>query len=129
MKIAAIQHTVRETAEDDARALAEAARAASDRGAEFIVLPDVASLQRGDGSGHALLATLMRDVSAFCIVPSPDPELRGVAIAAALPDSIASAVGGSGVAGLFVGDACMDACRDRSRRRAAPRDSGPLAEK
>jgi hypothetical protein len=109
MKIAAIQHRVRETAEEDVRALAEAAVAAAGRGAELIVLPDVASLLRGDGEGHALLATLMRDVSALCIVPSPDPDLRGVAIAAALPDSIASAVGGSGVAGFFVGDACMDA--------------------
>jgi len=120
MKIAAIQHRIRETAEDDARALADAVRAASARGAEFIVLPDVASLQAGDGEGRSLLAALICDISAFCIVPSVDPALRGIAIAAALPAPIAASVGGSGVAGMFVGDACMDAAEIRFVAQQVP---------
>jgi hypothetical protein len=110
MKIAAIQHRVRESAEADARALAEAAMLASGRGAELIVFPDVRSLQHDDAAGHALLTALVRDVPAFCIVPSVDPHSRGVAIAAALPESFSAGAGQSGVAAsLMFGDACMDA--------------------
>lgn len=109
MKIAAIQHRVRLSAEEDARALAEAAVAASARGAEIVVFPDVPSLQHDDATGHALLTSLVRDVPAFCIVPSVDPHTRGIAIVAALPARFSAGDGELGVAGLLFGDACMDA--------------------
>lgn len=108
MKIAAIQHRMRDDAMADARALAAACTEAVARGAEFIVCPEVSTLQADDGAGHVLLASLLRDVPAFCIVPVVDPADRGVAMAAALPEPLATHLGGTGVAGLFVGDACMD---------------------
>lgn len=109
MKIAAIQHRVRDSVEADARALAHAAADASARGAEVVVFPDVPSLQDDDGAGHRLLSELVRDVPAFCIVPSIDPLTRGVAVVAALPAPISAPGGGLGVASLLVGDACIDA--------------------
>jgi hypothetical protein len=120
MKIAAIQHRVRESAEADARALADAALNASARGADMIVFPEVSSLQHGDAAGQRLLASLIRDIPAFCIVPSVDPASRGVAIAAALPEPVAEVVGGEGVAGLFVGDSCIDAAELVDIARLAP---------
>jgi hypothetical protein len=109
MKIAAIQHRIRESAEADARALADAANIASTRGAEVIVFPDVASLQDNGGSAQNLLATLLRDIPAFCIVPSVEPGARGIAVVVALPAPIAAPGGSLGVMTLLVGDACMDA--------------------
>lgn len=108
MKIAAIQHRVRSSAQDDARALADAAGTAAARGAEIVIFPDVASLQDNGGEGQMLLSALLRGLPAFCVVPSVDPLARGIALAAALPEPVASLVGGTGVAGLLIGDACID---------------------
>lgn len=120
MKIAAIQHRVRENADADARALAQAAIAASVRGAEVIVFPDVSSLLDDDGAGQKLLSELVRDVPAFCIVPSVDPALRGIAIVADLPAPISAPGGGLGVASLLIGDACMDAAEIARVAEQAP---------
>ena len=110
MKLAAIQHRVRKSADADARALAAAAAIASARGAEMIVFPDVPSLQRDDAAGHSLLTELVLDVDAFCILPLVDVRSPGVAIVTALPGTISAPGGGVGVASLIFGDACMDPC-------------------
>jgi len=109
MKIAAVQHRVRENAEADARTLGAAAAAASQRGAEIIVFPDVPSLQIDAGAGHHLLLSLTRDLPAFCIIPSVDPESRGMAVTAGLPALFSAGGEGLGVACILVGDACIDA--------------------
>lgn len=109
MKIAAIQHRIRPSAEEDARALAAAARSAATRGAELIVFPVVPSLQDDGAVGRSLLSELVRDVSVFCIIPSVDPATRGIAVVAGLPASFSAPGGQSGVASLIFGDACMDA--------------------
>ncbi len=107
MRIAAIQHRLRESAEADAQALATAGVAAAEGGAELIVFPSVPSLQLDSGAGHLLLSALLRDVPAFCVVPGIDPESRGVAVIAQLPEPFSSSEAAS-VASVIVGDACMD---------------------
>ncbi len=108
MKIAAIQHRVRDCAEDDARALASAAARAAAQGAEFIVLPDLPWLEDGDGKARALLFGLTGELSPFCLAPSSDPVARGSAVVAALPDRFAGPDGTPGVTVIATGDACMD---------------------
>lgn len=108
MKIAAIQHRVRESADADVHALAAAAAVASQRGAEVIVFPDVSSLQDDDAAGQTLLSELVRDVPAFCIVPSVDPELRSAAMIAEMPAPVSAPGGGLGLVCVLIGDACMD---------------------
>ena len=108
MKIAAIQHRVRASAEDDARTLAAAAAGAASRGAELIVFPDVRSLRGDDGAGRTILTDLVSDVHAFCIMPLVGLRSSGVAIVADLPWDISASDGGVGAASLIFGDACMD---------------------
>lgn len=109
MKIAAVQHRVRADAESDARALAAAVSAAAERGAQIVVVPDVASLQADGGAGHRLLLSLTRDVPVFCIAPSVDPAVRGVSVTATLPEAFSAEGRAPGGIALLVGDACMDA--------------------
>ena len=108
MNIAAIQHRLRDSADADARALAVAAAVASARGAEVVIFPEVPSLQLDGGAGQVLLAELVREVPAFCVVPSVDPALRGLAVIDELPAPISAPGGGVGVVSLLIGDACMD---------------------
>jgi hypothetical protein len=108
MKLAVIQHRLRDGAESDARALADAAAAAGERGAEVIVFPEVSSLQERDGAGQNLLSILLADLPAFCIVPSVDPDVRGFGLVAPLPGPFSAPGGGLGTVGVCVGDACID---------------------
>ena len=85
MKIAAIQHRVRESAQDDARALADAAGTAAARGAEIIVFPDVASLQDNDGAGQMLLSALLRGRSRVLHRAERRPAARGIALGGGAP--------------------------------------------
>jgi predicted amidohydrolase len=107
MRIAAIQHRLRGDADADARALAAAASSAASRGASIIVCPHVASLRSEAGAGAVLLAELLADVPALCLVPDVDPASTGVAMAVDLP-AVEEAPGGLGMAALVVGDACID---------------------
>lgn len=109
MKIAAIQHRLRGNAEEDVRALADAAIGASANGAEVIILPDVPSLHADDGAGFAVLSQLLEETPAFCIVPNIDLASCGVAVVAALPAPVSAPGGGLGSMALVVGDSCMDA--------------------
>jgi predicted amidohydrolase len=109
MRIAAIQHRLRDDADGDARALAQAAVAASGRGAELIVLPSVPSLHLDSGAGHILLAELVSDVSAMCIIPGVDMVSEGAAAVVALPEPFSAPGHPTCLAGILVGDACMDA--------------------
>jgi hypothetical protein len=120
MKIAAIQHRVRDRAEEDARALAAAAAHASANGAELIILPDVPWLAEGDGSARSLLVGLTGGLDGFCVVPSTDPASRGSAVVAALPERFAQPDGRATVASIVVGDACMDAVELRRAAALSP---------
>ena len=107
MRIAAIQHHLRADAAEDARALADAASLAAARGASLIVCPQVASLRSDGGEGAALLGELLEDVQALCLVPDVDPASRGLALVVTLP-GVEEAPDGLGIAGLVIGDACID---------------------
>lgn len=107
MKIAVIQHRLRSSAEQDARALAAAATAAAEGGAQLVVLPEVRSLSAGAGDAAALFEKLMAEVPAFCLIPHLDPALGGVAFCAELPPE-SGFPAGMGRASLLAGDACMN---------------------
>lgn len=107
MKIAVIQHRIRETAEEDARVLAAAASDAAGRGAQLVILPEVRSLQ-GDATPESkLFEQLMGEVDAFCLIPVLNPATRGIAFAADLPPE-SGFPPGQGMAALLAGDACMN---------------------
>jgi len=103
MKIAAIQHRIRDDAAADARALAEAAALAASRGADVIVLPDVPSLRAGSGDGDALLATVVRDVPAVCLTGRCDVASRGSAVT----EPLTVAGDSAGLVSVIAGDSCV----------------------
>ena len=106
MRIAVIQHRLRETPEHDARGLAAAAAEAAGRGAELVVFPAVPSLQ-SDATASDLLEQLLCDVAAHCLIPRPRGEVRGVALLTSLPaeSGLESELG---ELALLIGDACFD---------------------
>jgi predicted amidohydrolase len=108
MRIAAIQHRLCDDADGDARALAQAALAAAGQGAELIVFPSVPSLHLDSGAGHMLLTELVADVSATCIIPDVAMASRGAAAVIALPEPFSAPGLPTCMAGILVGDACMD---------------------
>lgn len=105
MRIAVIQHQLRETAHDDAAALADAVASAVESGAQFIVAPEVLSI---GGEGSAAREELYRRVDEACDRP---PLLIPWAGAGNLGMSfVAPSVSGAdeiGALGLLIGDACM----------------------
>lgn len=58
MKIAVIQHALKDSARDDAAALLEASRRASEAGAELVVLPVVPSLESDEAERERLYESL-----------------------------------------------------------------------
>ena len=108
MRIAAIQHRLRDDADGDASALAQAAVAAVGRGADLIVFPSVPSLHLDSGAGHLLLSELVADVAATCSIPGVDMAAKGAAAVIALPEPFSAPGLSTCMAGILVGDACMD---------------------
>lgn len=106
MKLAVIQHRLRETADGDARALLAAAGRAAEREAEVVVLPEVLALH-DDSAARTLLTTGLAGVPAFCLMPDVGPSCSGGGFVAKLPRTAELPVG-LGAAALLVGDACMD---------------------
>lgn len=116
MKLAAIQHRLREDAEADARALADSALRAAATGADVILLPEVPSLGGGDGSARSLLYSLLDDVPAAYFAPRPDAATGCLAfVSEPLP-------GGDGLGriGVAIGDACLDAGQHAALLAEAP---------
>ena len=106
MKIAVVQHRLRENAAQDARALAAAAVKAAAHGAEFIVLPEALSLHT-ESPERELLNELLEPVSAFCLIPHVGPEVAGLGFVTTLP--VGCGVSDQlGAIALLMGDACMD---------------------
>ncbi len=105
MKIAVVQHRLRETPAEDAAALLAAARSAAEAGAEFVVMPEVASLHGDDNMERAALFVQLGSVAGQRLFPQLGPDHEEFAGVSAAPDGLDAL----GVMGLFVGDACMDA--------------------
>ena len=106
MKIAVVQHQLRDSAADDAVALAAAAVSAAQRGADLVVLPEVLSLH-SPGVERDLLNELLAPVPAFCLMPHVGPDVCGLGFVASLPVE-AGVPDDLGAIALLVGDACMD---------------------
>lgn len=102
MRIAVIQHRIREDAVADVSALIEAAHAAADRGAEFVVMPEVPSLRFRESVRESLYAAF-DGIAGKRLVPFGGPGHPGIAHVA---DSIRGAEG-LGRLALFVGDAAF----------------------
>lgn len=62
MRIAVVQHRLRDTPEEDARALGAAAGVASKRGAELVVMPEVFSLGDHGSASRELLYGLLDEI-------------------------------------------------------------------
>lgn len=108
MKLAVIQHRLRDSAMSDALALAAAAEIAAGRGAELVVLPEVLALHREGTPERAEFERLMAEVPAACLIPHVGVETAGLAFVATLPGADALAAQLGRIA-LLVGDACADA--------------------
>lgn len=107
MRIAVIQHRLRETAEEDAAALADAVDRAAASGAELVVVPEVLALHDRDSASRRLLTERMAAAPAFCLMPDVGPDCRGGAFTAEFPEA-AGLPDGLQPAALFVGDAAID---------------------
>ena len=106
MKIAVVQHQMRQSAADDAVALAAAAVQAAARGADLVVLPEVLPLHEA-GDERDLLNALLAPVPAFCLMPHVGPEVIGLGFVTTLPTE-SGVPDDLGAIALLVGDACMD---------------------
>jgi len=104
VKIAAIQHELRPTAEDDARAMAASAERAVAAGAEVVIYPEAPSLDAGAGEARELLYLLLSDVPAAHLVPHSGPDVECLAFVTEAPP------GGEGLGrlGVATGDAALD---------------------
>lgn len=103
MKIAVVQHRLRETPEADAAALLDAARAAAEAGAEFVVMPEVPSLGDTYSAVRESMYAALDDVEGMRLIPHVGPGHEGVAF---VTDPLAGAEG-LGSISLTVGDACF----------------------
>lgn len=106
MRIAVVQHRLRDTPAEDARALAAAAVNAADRGADFVVFPEALSLHT-ESPERELLNQLLKTVPAFCLLPHVGPDVAGLGFVTTLPAGY-GVPDGLGPIALLVGDACMD---------------------
>ncbi|MDP2182633.1 MAG: hypothetical protein Q8K99_08705 [Actinomycetota bacterium] len=106
MRIGVVQHTLRASAEEDARALGLAAQAAVDAGAELLVFPEVFSLH--DHPARDVLSAELEQFSDSLsyLLPHVGPDSRSLRFAAAELPGIS---GRLGRVALLYGDACMDA--------------------
>lgn len=106
MKIAVIQHRLRDTGMEDAEALLAACGAAAEHGAEFVLVPDVPAL-REDGFQNSARSAFMvglEKVPGRRLIPQAPPRSIGIAATAPAPPGLQ----GLGRIGVFVGDSCID---------------------
>jgi predicted amidohydrolase len=102
MKIAVVQHRLREDAQTDAQALALAALRASQAGAEFVVMPDVPSLSSDKTAQDALYGALAL-IPGERLIPIAPADHAGVAY---FGDPL-EGVEDLGRFALFIGDAAF----------------------
>jgi len=103
VKIAVVQHRLRENADDDAAALLAAAVAAAEAGAEFVVMPEVPSLGETESPTRQALYAALDDVPGMRLIPHVGPEHEGIAfVSEPLPGAECL-----GRVSLMVADACF----------------------
>jgi len=103
MKVAVIQHSLRDTAAEDVNAIVVAIDAARGRGADLVVLPMIAPIDE-DADARRALAVALRGVP--CVQPIPDARVPWAGSAAFChPDVDADA----GVMAVLTGDRVFDA--------------------
>jgi hypothetical protein len=106
VKIAVIQHRLRATGMEDAEALLATCTTAAERGAEFVLVPDVPAI-REDGFQNTARSTFMvglEKVPGRRLIPQSPPRSLGIAATAPPPPGLM----GLGRIGVFVGDSCID---------------------
>jgi len=104
VKIAVVQHRLRESATQDAEALYQAAVKADEAGADLVIVPEVFSLHGDLNQDRAMLFLQLGTVGGQRLIPQLGPDQRAFAGLATAPQG-AEALG---VLALLVGDACMD---------------------
>jgi hypothetical protein len=104
MRIAAVQHRLRETAEQDAAALVLAAESASESGAEIVFFPDVPSLFGTENPASQILFDGLSQIVGARFVPAVSPEEPGYSSIVSPPREVETL----GKIALMVGDAALD---------------------
>lgn len=103
MKIAAVQHRLRSTPAEDVDALAAAARAAADAGAELVVFPEVLPIGGEQSEERQRLYALLAEIPGQRLIPAVGPYASGMGLVSGpLP-----AFPGLGKIAMLVGDAGM----------------------
>ncbi len=102
MKIAVVQHRLRETPLEDAHALADAANRASSRGAELCILPEVFALH--DGAARDVLLGLLEELPGARVLLHAGAGTVSLAFVGEVLPGL-EALGAPAVA---IGDACFD---------------------
>lgn len=114
MKIAVLQHRLRDSATEDIDALVQAAASAADDGAEFVVFPHVPAV--ADRSLHDDLRKRLERIPAGCLVPRIDDGCDDFElISEPLPGAEALGTGA-----LLVGDSAMEISRWSDAMAARP---------
>lgn len=104
MRIAVVQHRLRDTPEEDARALAAAANVASRRGAELVVMPEVFSLGDHGSPSRELLYQLLDEIpDGQRLLPHIGADKPGIAFVADPLPGLES----MGRSAMVIGDSCL----------------------
>lgn len=104
MKLAVVQHRLRDSADEDARALVAALRLAAAADAEIVVLPEVLALHE-DADARARFDADVAGISGTRLMPYGGVGTDGAAFIAQ------DVVGDLGAVAVLVGDAVLDADR------------------
>lgn len=104
MRIAVVQHGLRQSAAEDAEGLYQAALAAQDAGAALVVFPEVCSLIGEDNPDRAMLFLQLGPLDGARLIPQLGPAHRGYWGLASAPDGVEEL----GTMALLVGDSCCD---------------------
>lgn len=113
MKIAVLQHRLRDRTSDDVTALVDAAKSAAQHGARFIVFPHLRAFAKPEF--HTALHRELAQVPAGCLVPQAEDGCGFELIPGSLPG-----VEELGSGALLVGDAAMDIARWSDALAAQP---------
>lgn len=104
MRIAVVQHRLRESAEEDARALAASAAQAAAQQAELVVLPEVPTLLGEENPARELFYELIAGLPGQRVISQVARDLHGFGAIGSAPDG----ADGLGSIALLVGDAAME---------------------
>lgn len=114
MKIAVLQHRLRDSGAEDVAALVESAQTAASRGARLVVFPHVPSL--AESTLHARLHDELEHVPAGCLVPRAADGCDAFELMSApLPG-----IDELGTGALLVGDSALDIARWSDALAAQP---------